>query len=130
MNQERQERGKVDAAVVPVVPQRRCPAPTLCSGLQSRQFHVNAGPAEGGEALVANDAAGKAGQDRCEGGQPRTLRYLPNGGGGGCEGPVPQNPSADRRAAAKAKPGVSWGLRKTDRRSVSGRGENGRNRRR
>ncbi len=42
------------------------------------------------------NAAGKTGQDRCQGGQPWPVRRVPIGRGGGAEGTVPQNPEPDR----------------------------------
>jgi len=38
---------------------------------------------EGGGAMVADHPAGEAGQDRRQGGEPRPLRHLPDGRGGG-----------------------------------------------
>ena len=65
------------------------------SGLQSRQLHTDAGFTEGGRALVIEDAAGEAGQDRCESGQPWPVRHVPIGRGGSIEKLVPENLGLD-----------------------------------
>ncbi len=46
--------------------------------------------------VVADDAAGEAGQDRRQGGPARSVRHVPIGRGGGAEGLVPKNTAADR----------------------------------
>ena len=58
-------------------------------------FMRTAGFAEGGRVLVADDAAGEVGKDRCQGGQPWPLRHVPIGRGGGAEGTVPENLEPD-----------------------------------
>ncbi len=63
------------------------------------QLHADAGSAERGGALVADDAAGEAGQDRCQGRQTRMVRDLPIGRSGGGKRPVPAHFAADRWAA-------------------------------
>ena len=45
--------------------------------------------------VVADDAAGEAGEDWRQGGQPWPLRHVPIGRGGRVEGPVPENPEPD-----------------------------------
>ncbi len=89
------ERDQMDAAVVSQVPRQRRPAAASRPGLQSRQLHADAGLAEGDRALVADHAAGETGQDRRQGGQPRSIRHFPIGGGGSAEGTVPENPEPD-----------------------------------
>jgi hypothetical protein len=82
--------------VVPQVPRQRRPAAASRPGLQSRQLHADAGFAEGGGALVIDDAAGEAGQDRCESRAPWPVRHVPIGRGGGAQRTVPENPDPDR----------------------------------
>ena len=53
------------------------------------------GLAEGGRALVIDDAAGEIGEDRCQGCQPRPVRHVPTGRGCCAEGTVPENPEPD-----------------------------------
>ena len=52
-------------------------------------------PKEGGT-LVADDATREAGEDRCQGGQPWSVRHLPDSRSRGPKGPVSGNPAADR----------------------------------
>ena len=59
------------------------------------QLHAHAGFAEGGGALVIDDAAGETGQDRRQGGPPWPVRHVPIGRGGGAKGSVPENPAPD-----------------------------------
>ena len=65
-------------------------------------------PQRGG-ALVADDAAREAGQDRRPDRPPRPLRRLPARRGGGAAGAVRRDPAPDRPAAAAlaAAPGMS-----------------------
>src|SRR5271166_4472376 len=72
-------------------------------GLQSRQFHANAGDAQGGGAMVADQPAGKADQDRRQGGQPRPLRHVSDGRGCGAATDVPRHSPSDRPAAGAAR---------------------------
>ena len=46
--------------------------------------------------LVSDHTAGKVGEDRCESGEPRAVRHVPIGRGGGAERLVPKDPEADR----------------------------------
>jgi len=64
---------------MPEVPQQRGAPPASCPGLQSRQLHADVGVAEGSGALVADDAAGEASQDRSQGRSPWPLRHFPIG---------------------------------------------------
>jgi len=80
---------------VPQVPQQRGSAPASRPGLQSRQLHADIGLAEGGRALVIDDAAGEAGQDRCKSRPPWPVRHVPVGRGRRAEGTVPENPEPD-----------------------------------
>ena len=49
---------------------------------------------------MAHDAAGEAGEDRRECGQPSGVCHIPTGGGCGAEGAVAKNPRSRRWAAA------------------------------
>jgi hypothetical protein len=82
-HQGRQERDQMDAAVMPHLYRQRRSPPAPCSGLQSWQFHADAGDAEDRGPVVADQLAREADQDRREGRQPRTLRHVPDGRGGG-----------------------------------------------
>ena len=96
VHQGRQERHQMDPIVVPQVPRQCCSAPASRPGLQSRQLHADAGLAEGSGALVADHAARKAHQSRCQGGQPWPLRHVPAGRSCRAEGTVPENLGLDR----------------------------------
>src|SRR5262249_27938927 len=102
MDQGRQERDQVDTAVVQDVRGQRRAAPTSCARLQPRQFLADAGDAEADQGLVADELEGEADQDRCEGGEPRTLCRLPNGGGRHRTANVPGDSAADRGTTAAA----------------------------
>src|SRR5713226_6200603 len=78
-----------------------------CAGLQSRQLHADAGSAGGGQAVVADEPAGKTREDRRQGRVPWPLRHLPDGRARGAEGIVPGNLTADRRTATKTVPSVA-----------------------
>jgi hypothetical protein len=69
-------------------------------------FQADAG-ARGGRAVVADQPAGEAGEDRRQGCAPRSLRSLPDDRGRGAERTVRAIPAADRRAATTA--GLSVG---------------------
>ena len=49
---------------------------TVCASVQLGELPPATGAAVGGEALVADYAAGQADQDRCEGGASRTLQLV------------------------------------------------------
>src|SRR6476660_4261435 len=49
------------------------------------QLHADAGVVRSGRAMVADQPAGDAGEDRCQGRAPRPLRRLPDGRGPGTE---------------------------------------------
>ena len=63
VDQGRQARDQMDAALLPEVPQQRGPASASRACLQSRQLHAHAGLATGDCALVADHAAGEADQE-------------------------------------------------------------------
>src|SRR5271165_6562158 len=87
----------MDAAVMSDVRRQRRPAPASCAGLQSRQFLAHAGDARANQRLVSDEPEGEADQDRCEGGLPRTLCCLPDGGGRHPTADVPRDFAADCR---------------------------------
>ena len=55
--QRRQGRGQVDPPVMPILRRQRGAPPAPRAGLQSRQFHADAGDAEDGGAVVADQLA-------------------------------------------------------------------------
>ena len=59
MDQGRQGRHQVDAAVMLLVRRQRRASSASCAGLQSRQLHADTGPAGGNQALVVDQPAGK-----------------------------------------------------------------------
>ena len=93
----------MDPAVVPYLRRQHRPSSAPCARLQPRQFHANAGDAQGGGAVVTHKPAREAGQDRCQGRQPWPLRHLPNGRGCSVASDVPGNPVPDRPAAGTAR---------------------------
>ena len=76
---ERQERHQLDPSVMSQVPQQCRSAPASRPGLQSGQLHEDTGFAEGGGALVDDDVARQAGEDRGQGCPTWPLRYVPIG---------------------------------------------------
>src|SRR5262249_39751295 len=70
------------------------PPPTPCARVQPRQFHAHAGDAEDGAAMVADQPAREADQDRREGRRPRPLRDLPDGRGRRVTAHVQRHPDA------------------------------------
>src|SRR5262245_15612562 len=102
MDQGRQRCDQVDAAVMPDVRRQRGPAPASCARLQSRQLPAHAGDTRADQGLVADEPEGEADQDRREGGEPRTLCRLPNGGGRHPTTNVPGYTAADRGTTAAA----------------------------
>src|SRR6266436_2681174 len=100
MDQGRQGRDQVDTAVVQNVRGQRRAAPASCARLQSWQLSPHACNTGADQRLVADELEGKADQDRREGGEPRTLRRLPNGGGRHPTTHVPGDSAADRGTTA------------------------------
>jgi hypothetical protein len=90
---------------------QRRPASASCAGLQSCQLQADASPAGGGEAVVADEPAGKTREHRRQSRVRWPLRHLPDGRGRGAEGIVPGNLTADRRTATKTGPSVATGGR-------------------
>ena len=72
----------------------------LCTGLQPGELPPVVGAAETRQALVVDDAAGEADQDRREGGDAREVRHLPDGRGCRAQATVPGDPGADWTAAS------------------------------
>src|SRR5262252_7829546 len=104
MDQGRQVRDQVDTAVVQDVRGQRRAAPTSCARLQSWQLSPYACNTGADQGLVAYELEGEADQDRREGGEPRSLCYLPNGGGRYPTTNVPGDSAADRGTTAAATP--------------------------
>src|SRR5216684_1815001 len=102
MDQGRQGRDQMDAAVVPDVRGQRRAAPASCARLQSWQLSPHACDTGADQGLVADELEGEADQDRREGGEPRTLCRLPNGGGRHPTTNVPGDSAADRGTTAAA----------------------------
>src|SRR6266446_5668772 len=100
MDQGRQGRDQVDTAVVQDVRGQRRAAPASCARLQSWQLSPHACNTGADQGLVADELEGEADQDRREGGEPRTLRRLPNGGGRHPTTNVPGDSAADRGTTA------------------------------
>src|SRR5450756_1197930 len=85
-----------------LVRRQRRASSVACAGLQSRQLHADAGSARGGQAVVADQPAGKTREDRRQGRAPWPLRHLPDGRGRGAEGIVPEDSATDRGTTATA----------------------------
>src|SRR5262249_10397714 len=82
-------------------------APASCARLQPRQFPAGAGDAGVDQGLVADDLEGQADQDRREGGEPRSLCYLPDGRGRHRTANVPGDFAAHRGSTAAATTSAS-----------------------
>src|SRR6516162_686631 len=102
MDQGRQGRDQVDTAVVQDVRGQRRAAPASCARLQSWQLSPHACNTGADQGLVADELEGEADQDRREGGEPRPLCRLPNGGGRHPTTNVPGDSAADRGTTAAA----------------------------
>src|SRR5712691_4409287 len=79
VHQRGQGRSQVDAAVMPFLRRQRGSPSAPCPGVQPWEFHADAGDTQDRGAMVADQPAGEADQDRRQGGEPRALRYLPDG---------------------------------------------------
>jgi hypothetical protein len=73
-----------------------------CARLQSWQLSPHACNTGADQGLVADELEGEADQDRREGGEPRTLCRLPNGGDRHPTKNVPGDSAADRGTTAAA----------------------------
>src|SRR5271155_1922536 len=83
---------KVDAPVMPFLRSQRGSPSAPCAGLQPRQLHSNPSDARVSRTVDADEFAGEADQDRCQGGQPRPLRHVPDGRGRSATTDVQRNP--------------------------------------
>lgn len=92
-----------------------------------RQRHEHPGAARRGQALVADHAAGPAGQDRRQDRPARPLDRFPDGRGHGAARAVPADPRGNRRAASitTASPMLSGaaGIRNAGRRQQENRAQ-------
>src|SRR5262249_43275086 len=107
MDQGRQGRDQMDAAVVPDVRGQRRAAPTSCARLQPRQFPAHAGDARADQGLVTDKLEGEADQDWRESREPRPLCRLPDGRGRHPAANVPGDFAAHRGTAAAATTSAS-----------------------
>ena len=81
----------MDAAVVSGLCGQPGAAATVRSGLQSGQLSAAGSAAPVRAALDVDDAAGEVDQDRSEGGAAFPKDHLPDGGGRGAAGTVPNH---------------------------------------
>jgi hypothetical protein len=102
MDQRGHGRDQVDPAVMPHLRCQRGAPSVHAPRVQFGEFDADAADAEDGAAVVADQPAGEADQDRSEGRQPRTIRYIPNGRGRGCRDRCSRT-LADRPAADTAR---------------------------
>jgi hypothetical protein len=79
----------------------------MCAGIQLGQLHAAAGDAQAGGAVVVDQPARKAGQDRREGRQPRALRHVPGGRGRDVATDVPRNLTLIARLQTSSAPARS-----------------------
>src|SRR5215472_1708790 len=107
VDQGRQRRDQVDAAVVPDVCRQCRSAPASCARLQSLQFPAYAGDTRADQGLVADELERKADQDRREGREPRPLCRLPDGRGRHPTANVPGGSAANCGTAAAATTSAS-----------------------
>src|SRR5512142_2040325 len=106
MDQGGEERGEVDAAVMPSVQGQPGAASAVRARLQPWELLAAAGTAPGGEALELDDAAGEADQDRSQGRRSFQGGDVPDGGGGGASHALRGDPGPDRSAAARPRDGL------------------------
>ena len=85
---------------------------TTRSARRSRQakYHADAGVARDDQALVADQLAGQARQDRRQNCHPRPLRNVPDGGGRRAEGTIWRDIATDRWAATKNGSSLEIGM--------------------
>jgi hypothetical protein len=94
---------QVDPAIVPLLRRQRGSPSAPRPGVQPWQLHADAGDAEDGGAVVADQPAREADQDRRKGRQPWALRYVSDGRGRDLRADVQGNPVAHRAAAGTAR---------------------------
>src|SRR5208282_2735765 len=70
------------------------------------QLHANPSDARVSRTVVADEFAGEADQDRCQGGQPRPLRHVPDGRGRSATTDVQRNPHAHCPVAGATRTSV------------------------
>jgi hypothetical protein len=105
----------MDPAVLPdLLRQRRAPSAPR-PRVQPRQLHADAGDAQDGAAVVTDQPAREADQDRREGGELRPLRDLSDGRGRGVAADVRRYPVPDRPAASTSRVGMRGGEVKVQR---------------
>ena len=85
----------MDSALVSRLRGQPGPAATIRFGIQPGQFPSPVGITPKRKALVADDAEGEAGQDWRQDREPRPVRHVPIGRGGGAERLVPENLGPD-----------------------------------
>jgi hypothetical protein len=116
MDQGRKGRGQMDPAVMPILCCQRCPPSAPRPRLQPGQFHADAGDAQHGGGMVADQPAREANQDRREGCQPQPLRHVPDGRGRGIAADVRLYPVADRPAPGTTRASMTGRSGRYDRR--------------
>jgi hypothetical protein len=102
MDQGRQGRDQMDAAVMSDVHRERRPSSAACAGLQSRQFPAHFSDAGADQGLLADESERKADQDRREGRQPWALCRVPDGRGRHPTESVRRYSAADRGTSTAA----------------------------
>jgi hypothetical protein len=95
VDQGRQERRQMDAAVLSRFCGQPGAAATVRAGLQLGQLSATGGAAASGASLDVDDAAGKTDQDWGEGRAPFPEDRLPDGGSGGSASVVPDHFGTD-----------------------------------
>jgi hypothetical protein len=90
---------KITSAELPRLRRQSGPTATVRACVQPGELPAATGPAQQLEALVADDAAGEAHQDRGEGGVLCALRCVPDGGGRHPSEAVPANPGTNPATA-------------------------------
>ena len=102
---------QVDAAIVLFLRRQRRSPSALYTRLQPRQLHADAGDAQGGGTVVAEQPTREADQDRRQGRQPWPLRHVPDGRGGGATADVLRDPDAHHPVAGAARSSMKglWG---------------------
>ncbi len=93
MDQGRQERGEVDAALLPRLRGQPSPAATVRLGVQPGQLLSQARPPPKCQALVNDDLEGEADQDWRKGRDPRPVCHVSDGRGGYFTTVVQEHPS-------------------------------------
>ena len=103
VDQGGQERAALDAAVLPAFRHNAVRLQLHALAYNLANFLRTLALPRGGRALVADDAAREAGQDRRQGRAPRPLRGVPAGRGGGAAGAVRRDPAPDRSSCGQGR---------------------------